>query len=443
MKLADIFVPDRTATCIKEMYRRREADRRIRILGQQRIRLLGAAVLISAAIAVPVAVIDAGSASTPVRDLRRNEYGGGDRTVTLTAEPEGSEKEKITINVSERRYSDEEISEFSKKFDQVLWDSISGENKDPENVGSDLFLPDHFEGLPFDIEWSSDEPLLIGRDGVINTERIKEREDIDGGIKVCLCASLSYKDHKEDKYSYIVLRRGKDKKDYIKDVIEKSIKASDESSRENADQALPEDIGGRRITFYGTDVNKGPVIFALGITAAILLMAGGDDKIRKEAKKRRMQIEADHARILNQYALYHTAGMNPRAIWAEICRGYEDRVAKSSKNRRYAFDEMLITKKMMDEGVGELAAYDDHAQRIGSIKYRSFISLIKQAVINGGGGLTEMLYEETQKAQRERLADIRTQSAEAQTKLLLPMFMMLIVVIVIVMVPAMIGLNEK
>ena len=104
---------------------------------------------------------------------------------------------------------------------------------------------------------------------------------------------------------------------------------------------------------------------------------------------------------------------------------------------------MLITKKMMDEGVGELAAYDDHAQRIGSIKYRSFISLIKQAVVKGGEGLTEMLYDETQKAQRERLADIRTQSAEAQTKLLLPMFMMLIVVIVIVMVPAMIGLNEK
>ena len=186
MKLSGIFVPKKTAACIKEMYRRREADKRIRILGQQRIRLFAVIVGISIAVAIPVTVIDAGSASEPVKELRRNEYGGGERAVTLTAKPEGSVKEKITINVSERRYSDEEISEFSKKFDQVLWDSISGENTDPGHVVSDLSLPAHIRGLPFDIEWSSDEPLLIDRGGVINIGNgIWNRLRYPSGIVFC------------------------------------------------------------------------------------------------------------------------------------------------------------------------------------------------------------------------------------------------------------------
>ena len=440
MKLSGILVPKRTAACIKEMYRRKEADRRIRLLGQKRMRMFAAAAIISLAAAIPVGVIDATSAAKPVKGLHRNEYGGGDRTVTLLAETEGA-AEKIRVNVSERRYTDEELAAFSKKFDEVLWDTISGENTGPENVVSDLTLPRHIKGLPFEIEWTSDEPFLINGSGVINRERINEREDIGSGVKVCLCASLSYEDHKEDKYSYIVLRRSAGETDGIVSVIESSIKAGDESSRESDEQTLPDEIGGRRITFYETCVNKGPVIFVLGIAIAILIAAKKDDEIKKEAQVRRKQIEADHARMISQYALYHTAGMNPRAIWAEICRGYEDRLEQSPKNRRYAFDEMLVTKKMMDEGVGELAAYDDHAQRIGSIRYRSFISLIKQAVVKGGSGLNEMLYEETEKAQRERMANIRSESAEAQTKLLLPMFMMLVTVLVIVMVPAYAGLG--
>ena len=133
--------------------------------------------------------------------------------------------------------------------------------------------------------------------------------------------------------------------------------------------------------------------------------------------------------------------MNPRAIWNEICTCYERSLKESKKNRRYSYDEMLVTKKMMDDGVGELAAYDDHAVRLGSMRYRSFISLIKQTVVNGNATLTEKLEEEVEKARQEKLLLIKREAAEAQTKLLIPMFMMLIVVIAIVCIPAFVGMN--
>ena len=50
-------------------------------------------------------------------------------------------------------------------------------------------------------------------------------------------------------------------------------------------------------------------------------------------------------------------------------------------------------------------------------------------------------YEEMEKAREEKNNMIKTAAAEAETKLLLPMFMMLAVVIAIVMIPALIGLN--
>ena len=439
MRMSEFFVSGKTASCIKEMYRKTEAEKRIRLLGKKRAKLFSVAVIFSVMIAVPVTVIDAISNAKPVTNVSRNGYGEGDRTVTLEVRPEGAKAEKITVKVSERRYSEAEINDYSKQLDEVLWKSIMGKNTDPEEVVTDLVLRDHIEGFPFSIEWTSDKPLLVGRDGVINNERLSE-EDNGQGILVRLCASVSYKDYKEDKYSYVRLRRRQEGKS-IREMIEMSVKESDEMSREDEVQKLPDDLSGRKITFYASSINKGPIVFALGIIVTIIIMADKDDKIRKEAKNRRKQIEADHARILNQYALYHTAGMNPRTIWSEICKVYENRLKQSSKNRRYAFDEMIITKKMMDEGAGEMASYDDYAHRIGNIRYRSFISLIKQAAEKGGSGLTEMLYEETEKAQKERMAAIREQASEAQTKLLLPMFMMLIVVIVIVMVPAMIGLN--
>ena len=439
MRMSEFFVSGKTASCIKEMYRKTEAEKRIRLLGKRRAKIFSAAVAFSVLIAVPVTVVDEVSNAKPVTFVSRSGYGEGDRTVTLEACPEGAKAEKITVKVSERRYSETEINDYSKKLDEVLWKNILGNNTDPEEIVNDLDLRDHIEGFPFSIEWTSDRPLLVGRDGVINNERLA-KEDNGQGILVRLRASLSYKDYKEDKYFYVRLRKREEGKS-IREMIEASVEAGDELSREDEVQMLPDELSGRKITFYASSINKGPIVFALGIIVTIIIMADKDDKIRKEAMNRRKQIEADHARILNQYALYHTAGMNPRTIWSEICKVYENRLKQSSKNRRYAFDEMLISKKMMDEGAGELAAYDDYAQRIGSIRYRSFISLIKQAAKKGGTGLTEMLYEETEKAQRERMAAIRAQASEAQTKLLLPMFMMLIVVLVIVMVPAFVGLD--
>ena len=161
-------------------------------------------------------------------------------------------------------------------------------------------------------------------------------------------------------------------------------------------------------------------------------------KMRKLGKEGRIQVKKeqmrrDYPEILNKFALYHTAGMNPRSIWNLLSSSY----ARSNKKRkRYIYEEMLITNRSMQEGQGELSAYDDFAARVALPEYKVFVNLLQQAVTKGRDDFDRVLYEEMDKAEKQESLKVRITGEEAGTKLLIPMFMMLMIVLVIVMVPA-------
>ena len=254
-------------------------------------------------------------------------------------------------------------------------------------------------------------------------------------------AAISYGDYSEDKYSSVVLkRRIKNGKEAVREAVETSIKETDEMSRAERIQILPDSAGGWEVTFYDASVNRGWAVLLMGGAGAVLALAADERKIRDMCDERKKQMDIDHPGILNQYMLYFAAGMNTRAIWYSMCRRYEESLDPSGRNRRYAYDEMVSARNRMDEGCGEIEAYEEFAKRC-DMKYRSFISLIKQAALKGNGSLSEQLYEEMEKALREKNNRVKTEASEAETKLLLPMFMMLAVVLAIVMIPAFIGLN--
>ena len=441
MKISGLFVSKKTEDMIRMLYPKGEADRRIRLFGKEKSVLFISVLAVTVLISVPVLVYDHGSAKKPVKSVERNGYGKGSKTVTLEAVSEDGFDEKITVNVEERRYSEKELEEMSARLDGKLWKSILGNNTDPENVSEDLDLKSSIEGYPFEIKWKTDDPLLVSSKGVINHDRQKEKDPNDEGLSVMICATLKYKDHTEDKYSYIIVHRLK-KPLYqtIREELDESIDKIEKTGDTEPELKLPGSVNGRKITFYDVSVNRGWGVLFAGILSAFLLMAVKDRKIKDEADNRRKQMEADYPNILNQYALYFTAGMNPRAIWSAICSRYEDNPAFSG-GRRYAYEEMITTKRLMDEGCNELTAYDGFAARCQNVRYRTFISFVKQTVVKGGDSLENVLYEEMEKAREEKNNMIKTAAAEAETKLLLPMFMMLAVVIAIVMIPALIGLN--
>ena len=441
MRIYELFVPKKTEKYIRQLCDAKEAQNRIRSLGNKKAALFLTVVLISLVISVPLFVSDMIRSSLPVTIIDRNEPGKGSRTVPLHVAASDGYEGDITVDVDERSYTDEEIEKMSAELDSVLWKEILGDNIDPENILYDLKLPARLEGYPFNITWKSSDPLVVGSNGKVNSEALKKKDEYDNGINIQLCATLKYKDHTEDKYSYIVVRKaGGSAGGRRADMIERAVSESSKATGWENYQTLPKEAGGKHLTFYNRSSGRGWAVIFLGTILAFLIMASKDEKIKKEAMDRKRQIEHDHPEILNRYMLYYMAGMNPRAIWYEICSSYEQN-GKNQNGRRYAFEEMVRARNRMEEGCGELSAYDAFAERCDDIRFRTFISFVKQAVVTGGDGLCSVLYEEMDKAYRDKMGQIKVSASEAETKLLLPMFMMLAVVLTIVMVPAFIGLN--
>ncbi len=443
MSVSDILISKKTAMNIRKLSPKGEADRKIRHLRREKSLAFACMTAVTVIVSIPVFVSDDKTLSDPIRTLQRNGYEEGVRTETIRVVSDDGYEDDITVDVKERGYTDEELKGFSQEIDEKLWKIILGKNTDSENVTDDLDLPEHIEGFPFDITWKSDRPMIVSSSGTIDKDKLIKEDPEDEGVAVRLCATLRYRDRSEDKYSYVIVRRPKTgNREQMSEIIGDLIKDADAKSASDGEMTLPSSAGRTKLSFYKTGVNRGWAVLLVGLVAAVLVLTLKDNRISKEADERHRQMDEDHPKILNQYMLYYLAGMNPRAIWSCICTSYEDRLARSGKNRRYAYEEMVYVRNRMNEGYNELVAYDEFAVRCDSVRYRAFISLVKQAVVKGNAGLEELLYEEIDKAQRERNNRIRSLASEAETKLLLPMFMMLVTVLVFVMVPAFMGLNE-
>lgn len=442
MIVSDIFISKKTAMNVRKLSPKGEADRKIRHLRREKSLAFACITAITVVVFILVFVADEKKLSDPIKTLHRNGYEEGTRTETLRVVSDDGYEDDISVDVKERGYTDEELDDFSRKIDGILWKVILGKNTGSEYVTEDLDLPEHIEGFPFDITWKCDRPMIVSSSGAIDKDKLAQADPEDEGVAVRLCATLRYRDRSEDKYSYIVVRRMKmGNRERMSETIRDLIIKADVNSASDEEMILPRGTGRTKLSFYKTGVNRGWAVLLAGLVMAVLVMMHIDSRISKEADERRRQMDEDHPKILNQYMLYYIAGMNPRAIWSGICASYEDRLARSGKNRRYAYEEMRSVLNRVNEGYSELAAYDEFASRCDSISYKAFISLVKQAVVKGNAGLEQLLYEEIDKAQRERNNRIRTLASEAETKLLLPMFMMLLTVLVFVMVPAFLGLN--
>ncbi|MBO4904126.1 MAG: hypothetical protein J5367_02785 [Lachnospiraceae bacterium] len=439
MRVSDLFVSGKTEDTIKQLYTGREAARRIRIHAREKSVIFAVIAAATVFISVPVFIMDHMKNSEPILQIDRAGYGKGMGHATLRAVSDGYDG-KISIEINEREYTKEELERFSEELSGHLWTDILGEDRDAENVTEDLDLRDSMEGYPFKISWKTDRPLILNSRGIIDKDRLEEEDPDDEGLPVRLCATLKYRDYSEDMYGYVIVRRSRETLSEEESIM-KAIKESDEAGSTGKVLMLPGEIGGRKITYYNADMNKGWIILIMGFIMALTAPAIKDEKIRKEADERRKQMDSDYPRIINLYALYYTAGMNPRTIWSGICDRYEDGISTQKGSRRYAYEEMIRTRRMMDEGTEELIAYDDFARRCQTVGFRSFISMIRQAVTKGNDGLDRILKEEMEKALRSRNNMVRIAASEASTKLLFPMFMMLAVVLAVVMIPAFIGMR--
>ena len=345
------------------------------------------------------------------------------------------EEQEITVEVQERRYTQEAIQTLFSEVMEQLDHLILGENTSKDRIIEDLELPLDIEGYPVEIQWEMDRYDTIGTDGTLIRENLVEE-----GTLVELRGLLRYQEQ-EAVYVTSVMVYPKEKtgtEKWIAD-IENSFLEAEEESREAEAVMLPQRVEGESISWKTPKDQRGYVVLVSGIVIAGLMIYEEKQDKKDWEKKRQQQMTLDYPEVVSKFAMLLGTGMTVRTTWNKIVQAYEEECV-SGKNR-FAYEEMCLTSHEMKSGVSEQEAYERFGKRCGNSAYVKFSMLLSQNMRKGSKGLSELLKMESVQAFEQRKQNAKKRGEEASTKLLIPMFLMFAVVLVIVMIPAFLSIQ--
>ena len=375
--------------------------------------------------------------------IKRNDYMGGKKDVRLKVRrSQDEEREEVDITVSDKKYSGEDLILMASEADEILADEMLSGNPSVDEISGNMDFLSSIEGYPFKISWRTTDPLLINKNGIINEERfekLKDKKNIYEGIPVGIHYELAYEDfvHETD----IMVRVFPEKmnnemtlSDYVGDLV----RENDSQEREEDYLKLPDEIDGSMLVYEEIKDKRSLVLLVLTLMTAAGLYLREGEELKKKVKEREKELISDYPGMVNKFLLFYSAGLTTRGIVTKLCREYRQSLDNGGK-KRYLYEEMLICEGHMNEGMGEITAYEGLASGVGLHRYRHFISLVTQAIGKGRSDLLIQLEREASEAFQERKNRARELGEEAGTKLLFPMLMMLLTVLIIVMVPAFIS----
>lgn len=375
--------------------------------------------------------------------IMRNGYGEEAKKVRLKVrDASDGEADVIDITVSEKRYTNEELDNMAAEAEDIIYDTVLKENDSLDRVCTDMFFPSAMEGYPFKFSWRTDDPLLLNNKGTIDKERLKRLSgdrDINEGVLTGIHVRLIYEDYLSEMDFYArIFPEDADNELEFGEYLKQIIKEEDEATRTEERLNLPDSAGNAAVSYEEIHDNRAVILLGMTLILAAGMYYREDKELDNRVRDRDKQLIADYPGMVNKFVLFYSVGLTTRGIWSKLCRDYR-RKLNEGEEKRYLYEEMLICEGWMNDGLGELNAYEGFAARCGLHKYRQFISLVAQAIGKGRADLLPLLEREAGEAFAERKNRARELGEEAGTKLLFPMLMMLLVVLIIVMVPAFIS----
>ena len=297
------------------------------------------------------------------REIKRNNYGEGSKkeTYEVTVGDE-LEKEEVTIDVEEQKYTVKETQEIFRKVTEEIEKVILRENKSLDYVERDLNLLTEWKEYPVQIKWELDRYDVINGQGEIQEEKTKEE-----GTLVELTAILMY-ENEEALYvtNAMIYPKKKSKEETMLSGIQELVSENQEKTKTEKTFSLPTEIDGKRIFWKKKVQQRGYYVLGLGGVGAMLMMVLKKQKDREEKKVRKEQMLTDYPEILNKFTLLFATGMTTKAVWECIVRNYEEQ--KVYTGERIAYEEMRYALNEMQSGFIEAEAYERLAS---GVKYRS------------------------------------------------------------------------
>lgn len=365
--------------------------------------------------------------------LLRGEPGEGEKEIELELTvPELKETVSYQLSLSEREYGSKEREELFAQAKKEIEAHFAAEGETMDHITRPVFLPTVVQEGLVEVEWSFGDSGVIVEDGSIDPLKVDE-----DGTLVQVCALLRYKEY-ECLYEFPVWvypMEIEGVKDLMSE-LEAYFERKEQQGAKEAKVILPKELKGYVLRWSDKKSHTPFLILGLGVFSLFLIPWYLREKEAKQRQERRLQLEMEYPEMLTEFSLLLGAGMTVRTVWGKLAASYQKQLGEGRRKRSELYEQMKLTYRCIQDGAGEVSAYEGFAERCGTACYRRFTMLLTQYLQKGAGGLTETLELEAAQAFEERKNLAKRRGEEAGTKLLFPMLMMLFVVIAIMLIPA-------
>lgn len=362
--------------------------------------------------------------------IERRGVADGEKSVSFEAD-NGTEKRQITVNIPEREYTQAEKKNAFAKVKKEILRALPGENDSLDKVEKPLVLLEDVPGYDIDISWELGQDGLIGEDGTIENEELREPVPRE------ITAVMSCGDEEQRVVQLItVYPAGRTASGRFWASWEEVWKELEESSRTENYVMLPEKVAGKILTYKQEGSSLPAVIFAGMLCCLLLVPLWFENRNREEMNRRQEQLKKDYPEFVEHFVLLIGAGLTVKGTWERIVKDYEHRQGE----RHYVYEEMALSLREMDCGMSESRAYELFGKRTGLLSYMKFCTLIVQNLRKGSSDLLQLLDYEVSSAFHQRKENARELGEKAGTKLLLPMVVMLALIFVMILYAAFSGM---
>jgi len=164
----------------------------------------------------------------------------------------------------------------------------------------------------------------------------------------------------------------------------------------------------------------------LGAVISGLLMWYVEERLNDQLTARRDELLADMPRMLSQLTLLVNSGLVLREAWSKVAYG----------GTGVLYQEMQLLTMEVQNGVSDLDAYRNFAERCAIKEIRRFSSTMIQNMQKGNAELSYFLKEMAKEMWEEKKHLVKRKGEAANSKLLLPIGMIFVGILVMIMVPA-------
>lgn len=359
-------------------------------------------------------------------EIEKTEPGTGTAEYLLDANIGETYVGEIVINIPEKKYTKEELSELSSRCIEEIKTKMLGDNSAFSKIEKDLVFFDSLDGYPFEIFISSDKLEKFSENGQILTDEVFDTE---------ITIILSCQDYKRSVRVRAQVFPGPDVRArvYRNELLAK-LESSENVTEDNI--ILPKEIMGESVSYRVPTTKRKGIYPVVGIIAALLIPMASKRDEKKKSDQRKKEILKEYPLLVQKMSLYQATGMTIRNIWVAI---YEEGIKKKGRNNPL-YQDMGIAINELQSGISEAVVYKRFGERTNVPELVRFTALLSQNLKKGSSKLKELLDEEGQKAYETRKQRAIKEGEEAGTKLLIPMTILLVLILLMIMVPAFINL---